>query len=74
VRRTLLALAAVACLAAGCEPPQQVAYKDGRYAGKPDTPAWDNPPFNGDRAAWERAIKARNLHQNEYSRTSGRGL
>lgn len=73
MRRILLALAAV-CLVAGCELPQQVAYKDGHYAGKPDTPAWDNPPFNGDRLAWERAIKARNLHQNEYSRTPGRGI
>lgn len=74
MKRTLLALAAVACLAAGCERPQQVAYKDGHYAGKPDARAWDNPPFNGDRSAWERAIKARNLNQNEYARTSGRRL
>ncbi len=73
MRRMLLALVA-ACLVAGCELPQQVAYKDGHYAGKPDTPAWNNPPFNGDRIAWERAIKARNLHQNEYSRTAGRGI
>ncbi len=58
---------------AGCgEKSQQVSYSKGRYAGKPDTPAWAGDEFKN-RADWERAIKARNLRQNEYQRTSGRG-
>jgi len=59
---------------AGCgERSQQVSYSKGRYAGKPDTPAWAGDEFKHSRADWERAIKARNLRQNEYERTSGRG-
>jgi hypothetical protein len=74
VTRYTLAVLVLCGLLAGCEKPQQVAYRDGHYAGKPDQPAWAKPPFNGDRVAWERAIKVRNLRQNEYERTSGRGL
>ena len=59
---------------AGCgEKSQQVSYSKGRYAGKPDTPAWAGGEFKNGRADWERAIKDRNRHQNEYERTSGRG-
>ncbi len=64
---TMLALA-------GCgEKSQQVSYSKGRYAGKPDTPAWAGDEFKHSRTDWERAMKARTLHQNEYERTSGRG-
>ncbi|HET8691808.1 MAG TPA: hypothetical protein VFM30_06730 [Steroidobacteraceae bacterium] len=35
-----------------------------KYQGKADTPAWGD----GDRDQWERAIKARQLTQNEYRR------
>jgi hypothetical protein len=72
--RVLPAVLLGAALAlAGCgEKSQQVSYSNGRYAGKPDTPAWAGDEFNN-RADWERAIKARNLRQNEYQRTSGRG-
>ena len=36
----------------GCsEPSQNVQYKDGRYAGKPDTPAWDSARFDHSREA-----------------------
>ena len=73
MRPAALMLTALLLLVAGCERPQKVAYKDGHYAGKPDTPAWDGPRFKGDRAEWQRVIKARNLRQNEYERTSGRG-
>jgi hypothetical protein len=56
-------------LAAGCgESPSVTVYKQGQYQGKPDTRPWDGANFNGDRAAWEKAIKARNEGQNEYSR------
>ena len=45
-----------------------VNYKQGKYAGKPDTPAYQSAPYNGDRAAWERALATRAQAQNEYQR------
>jgi hypothetical protein len=57
-------------LAACGERPQVITYKQGTYQGKPDTPPYQNPPFNGDKAAWERAIATRNQTQNEYKRTN----
>jgi len=77
------ALAAVAVSLAlglaGCgERDQVVVYKQGKYQGKPDTKPWDNDPSaslytsskwsKGDKVAWESAVKARNLTQNEYTR------
>lgn len=73
--RTLLAIAAAVALAgvaAGCgEKPSVTVYKQGQYQGKPDKQPWDNDQFKGDRAAWEKAVKSRNLGQNEYVRVSG---
>jgi len=63
-----VALAATFVLAACCERPQVVNYKQGKYAGKPDTPAYQSAPYNGDRAAWERALATRAQAQNEYQR------
>ena len=64
-----LAAAVLALGAAGCgESPSVTVYKQGQYQGKPDTRPWDGDAFKGDRAAWEKAIKARNEGQNEYSR------
>ena len=57
-------------LAACTERPQVVKYKQGTYQGKPDTPPYQNPPYNGDRAAWERAVATRAQNQNEYKRTN----
>jgi hypothetical protein len=58
-----------AFVVAGCgERPQVLAYKQGKYQGKPDTAAYANAPYNGDRQAWENAIKQRNQAQNEYAR------
>ncbi|HEV8260231.1 MAG TPA: hypothetical protein VGQ19_05675 [Burkholderiales bacterium] len=72
--RAMAAVLLGALALAGCgEKTQQVSYSKGRYAGKPDTPAWAGNEFKNSRADWERAIKARNLRQNEYERTSGRG-
>jgi len=54
---------------AGCsERSQVVNYKQGTYQGKPDTPPYAGPPYNGDRAAWERAMAVRAQAQNEYKR------
>ena len=61
--------AAAALLLVGCgERPQVVNYKQGKYQGKPDQPAWDSAKFNGDRTAYELAIKQRAQTQNEYKR------
>jgi hypothetical protein len=67
---TLSLLAAAAALVlAGCgERPQVVNYKQGKYQGKPDTPAWGNAPFNGNRQQYENAINTRTQSQNEYVR------
>jgi hypothetical protein len=68
----LIALAAVfGVAAAGCgEKPTVTVYKQGQYQGKPDKQPWDNDQFKGDKTAWEQAIKARNLGQNEYARVA----
>ena len=68
--RTLSLVAAAAALAlAGCgERPQVVNYKQGTYQGKPDTPAYANAPFNGNRQQWDNAIDTRTQNQNEYVR------
>jgi hypothetical protein len=63
---TLIALGLAAC----SERPQVVRYKQGSYQGKPDTPPYQNPPYNGDKQAWERAVAARAQNQNEYKRTN----
>ena len=61
-----LLLAVVAC----SERSQVVNYKQGSYQGKPDTPPYQNAPFNGDKAAWDRAVTQRAQAQNEYKRTN----
>ena len=53
----------------GCgERPQVVHYEQGKYQGKPDTPAYQGAPFNGDKRAWDNAMRTRAQHQNEYLR------
>jgi len=73
--RKALALSIVAALpfaGAGCGEQQAVTvYKQGQYQGKPDKQPWDNDQFKSDKAAWEKAVKSRNLGQNEYVRVSG---
>jgi len=73
--RKLLAIAAAVALAgvaAGCgEKSSVTVYKQGQYQGKPDKQPWDNDQFKGDRGAWEKSVKARNLGQNEYVRVAG---
>ena len=70
-RTALLAIgmAAVALALAGCgERPQVINYKQGKYQGKPDTPAYSGAPFNGNKQQWENEIATRNNAQNEYVR------
>jgi len=61
--------AAIALVLAGCgERPQVVNYKQGKYQGKPDTAAYSNAPFNGNKQQWDNAIETRMQAQNEYAR------
>ena len=63
------ATAALALAVAGCgERPQVISYKQGTYQGKPDTPAFANAPFNGNKQQWENEIDDRAHYQNEYVR------
>jgi len=71
MKRIALIVAAAAVLPwlSGCgESTDVTVYKQGKYQGKPDTAAWDNDQFKGDKVAWEAAIRKRNAGQNEYSR------
>jgi major membrane immunogen (membrane-anchored lipoprotein) len=72
MKRILIAgLAGSLVLLAGCgEKEPVIVYKQGQYQGKPDKQPWDNAQFKGDKVAWEKAIKARNGNQNEYTRAS----
>jgi hypothetical protein len=74
MKKALAIAAAVALVGvvAGCgEKTAVTVYKQGQYQGKPDNRPWDNDQFKGDKAAWEKAVKSRNLGQNEYVRLSG---
>ncbi len=44
-------------------------YKAAEYSGKTDSKPWDNDTFKGNQTAWFNAIKARNMGQDEYSRS-----
>jgi hypothetical protein len=46
-------------------------YEGGKYAGKPDAPAWQGGTFKGSREAWEAQIKRRGALQSEYTRLKG---
>jgi hypothetical protein len=64
-----LGCAALALAVAGCgERPQVINYKQGTYQGKPDTPAYQGAPFNGNKQQWDNAIDTRTQAQNEYVR------
>jgi hypothetical protein len=79
-RLVIVALASIAARGlAGCgDQPQELAQKERRYQGKPDSNPWDSDPSaslyttskwtKGDRASWDAAINQRALGQNEYVR------
>lgn len=67
----LAALLPIGLTACG-EKPQVVNYKAGKYQGKPDSPPWENERYKGDKAAWEKDVKTRQMAQNEYLRTTSR--
>ena len=71
IKRTLMTMTVVAfgLALAGCgERPQVVDYKQGVYQGKPDKPAYESAPWNGNKREWELALANRNQNQNEYKR------
>ena len=61
------AFAVLALLVAGCGD-KPVVYKQGQYQGKLDSKPWDNDQFKGNQVEWEKALKARNQGQDEYTR------
>jgi hypothetical protein len=64
MKQALLVLAALG-LAACADRDQPIAQQsEKRYQGKPDTKPWGN----GERASWEKQLKARQLMQDEYRR------
>ncbi|KON81625.1 hypothetical protein PA01_08440 [Azoarcus sp. PA01] len=66
--RLPLTVAALLLLAGCGEEPQVVRYEQGEYQGKADARPWEGGSFNGDKAAWERALHERVRSQNEYQR------
>jgi hypothetical protein len=72
MRVALLTLALVVfSMLLGCgEKPQVALNKPGQSAAKPDDKPYQNDQFKGDRAAWERTLRARADNQNEYKRVN----
>jgi outer membrane protein assembly factor BamE (lipoprotein component of BamABCDE complex) len=68
---TCAAVLMVVALSGCSEPSQSVEYRDGRYAGKPDTPAWDSAQFDNSRQVWLKALDRRARLQSEYTRPGG---
>ncbi len=69
MKTRLAFLALLAVFASGCgEQPQVVSVEPGKSAAKPDQRPYDNDQFKGDRAAWERTLRARADNQNDYKR------
>jgi len=66
--RILLVCACALAVSACGEQPQVVSVEPGKSAAKVDDRPYDGDRFKGDRAAWERALRARADHQNEYKR------
>ena len=68
---TTLGLVVLFGVLSGCgERPQVIEYKQGTYQGKTDTEPYQQAPWNGDKAAWERTMTQRNQAQNEYKRAN----
>ena len=68
--KALLIPGALALLLAACgEYPQTIVYEQGKYHGKADARPYDGAPWNGDKAQWEKDIRARGQNQNEYKRS-----
>jgi hypothetical protein len=64
------AISAVLVITACGEKPQTVAVKPGQSAAKEGDKPYQNDQFKGDRAQWERTLRARADNQNEYKRVN----
>jgi hypothetical protein len=64
------AISAIFLVSACGEKPQTVSVKPGQSAAKPDDKPYQNDQFKGDRAQWERTLRARADNQNEYKRVN----
>lgn len=68
--KLLLVAVSAVFLSACSEPNQSTLQYDGEtYSGKTDTQPWTSATFQGDKTAWDRALKQRTGNQNEYGRT-----
>ena len=70
IARIILAWSLVVMISGCGEKPQAVSVKPGQSAAKPDDKPYQNDQFKGDRAAWERTLRARADNQNEYKRVN----
>ena len=70
MKKIVIAVSAALLGLAACEKSQVIRYKQGKYQGKTDSQPWENEQFKGDKVAWEKAVKARTLGQNEYRRAN----
>ena len=68
IARGVFFLAAAAGLSACAEAPQDAAHKSGKYAGKVDAKPYEEGPQKLTRAEWERNLRSRADHQNDYKR------
>jgi hypothetical protein len=68
--RAVLLVTVAAALSACAEAPQDVAHRDGKYAGKIDAKPFEEGPQKMTRAEWERTLRTRADHQNEYKRVN----
>jgi hypothetical protein len=66
MKRTLVATALAAALAAACHEIPQDAPKS--YAGKEDVQPYAGDLFKGDKAKFEQALATRAQNQNDYQR------
>lgn len=67
----VIALATSIALWSCGERPQEMGPPvHGKYQGKPDEQPWNNAKWNNNESEWEKALKARNQNQNEYTRVN----
>jgi hypothetical protein len=67
--KLLLVVVSALALCACSEPDQRTTLYNGHaYSGKTDAQPWANSRFDGDKAAWGRALTVRTNNQNEYPR------
>ncbi|HKY01880.1 MAG TPA: hypothetical protein VJM53_04950 [Burkholderiales bacterium] len=70
MKTRILALMFAGLFLNACSEESQVSmYEQGEYSGKADAQPWDGGAYGGDKQKWDRALRERAQHQNEYVRT-----